>query len=246
MNGTKAEQVDMALRQHVKSLCAPIWWESSRQTVVNSGTMCVVQTSEALLGITNNHVLKIYERHKAEKHDLFCQLGSAPFEPTDNVIARSEHWDLATFSIPEQTQQHWGHTAFVAHTWPPPPLAADDHVVFGGYPEVRRSVPPGPHPPTMSIDFVSFRRQPHNCSPEQVSFHIDPTQVTWLPNVHDPLTAGTSLSGMSGGPCFRIVAAEDRIELAGFIYEGDYNLGIVFARQARLVSAQGQIASAPF
>jgi hypothetical protein len=244
MNDRNAEQIDMALRLYVQSLCAPIWWESARQTVVNSGTMCVVQTPEALLGITNNHVLEIYEGHKIEKNDIFCQLGSAAFEPLDNLIARSKHWDLATFRIPEQTRQHWGHRILLARAWPPMPIEPSDHVVFGGYPEVRRTVPPGPHPPTMSIDFVSFRRQPHGCTPEQVSFHVDPSQVTWLPNVDEPLIPGTSLSGMSGGPCFRLIAAEDRIELGGFIYEGDYSLGIVFARQACLVSAAGGIAPA--
>lgn len=50
---------------------------------------------------------------------------------------------------------------------------------------------------------------------------------------------------MSGGPCFRLIPAEDRIELGGFICEGDYSLGIIFARQATLVSATGQIVPAP-
>lgn len=244
MSKTDSDRVDMALRQHLMSFCAPIWWESDRQTVVNSGTMCVVETPEALLGITNNHVLKIYERHKAEKRDVFCQLGSAPFDPIDNVIARSQHWDLATFAIPELTLQHWGHKVFAATSWPPRAIQADDQVVLGGYPEVRRSVPPGRHPPTMSIDFVSFRRQPHSCSADHISFQIDPTQVTWLPNVDEPLEPGTSLSGMSGGPCFRLSADDDRIELGGFVYEGDYTLGIIFARQASLIAANGQISPA--
>lgn len=50
---------------------------------------------------------------------------------------------------------------------------------------------------------------------------------------------------MSGGPCFRLIAAENRIELGAFIYEGDYTLGIIFARQAALISANGQIAPIP-
>jgi hypothetical protein len=240
-----AQQIDMALRAHVKSLCAPIWWESGRQTVVNSGTMCLVKTSEALFGVTNDHVLKIYERHKAEKHDIFCQLGSGPFDPAAHLISRSERWDLATFTISPETLKHFGHKVFISREWPPKPIEKDDHVVFGGYPEVRRSVPLGPHPPTMSIDFVSFRRQPHHCSPDQVSFHVEPAQVTWLPNVIDPLLPGSSLSGMSGGPCFRLIPAEDRIELAAFIYEGDFSMGIIFARQASLISADGQLAAPP-
>ena len=40
-----------------------------------------------------------YEKHKADKPDIFCQLGSAPFDLTANQISpRSEHWDLATFT----------------------------------------------------------------------------------------------------------------------------------------------------
>jgi hypothetical protein len=279
MNIAEVQRIDMVLREYVKSLCAPIWWESERQTVVNSGTMCVVKTPEALLGITNDHVFEIYERHRAEKQDIFCQLGSAPFQPTDNLIARNPYWDIATFTIPTYTLKHCGHKAFVASHWPPQAIKADDYVLFGGYPEARdrsgkalfgefcdrklfvsdtefskkglsgsisrRSVPPGPRPPTMSMDFVSFRLRPHNCSPEQVSFHVDASQVAWLPNVDEPLVPGTSLSGMSGGPCFRIIPSEDRIELGGFIYEGDFSLGIIFARQAGLVSASGQIAPTP-
>jgi hypothetical protein len=240
------QEIDMALRARVTSLCAPIWWESGRQTVVNSGTMCVIKTAETVFGVTNNHVLQIYERHKAEKHDIFCQLGSGPFDPSANLINCSEYWDLATFRIPAQTLRTFGHKGVLATDWPPRAIEKDDVVVFGGYPEVRRSVSPGPNPTTMSIDLVSFRARPHHCSPEQVSFHVDPALVTWLPNVYEPLEPGASLSGMSGGPCFRLVPAEDRIELAGFIYEGDYSMGIIFVRQACLISAAGQIAPKPF
>ena len=54
------------------------------------------------------------------------------------------------------------------------------------------------------------------------------------------LSLGTSLSGISGGGCFRMIPEEDRIEFGGIIYEGNC-LGIIFARQARLISPKGQI-----
>ena len=41
---------------------------------------------------------------------------------------------------------------------------------------------------------------------------------------------------------FELAFLEDRIELAAFIYEGEYDMGIIFARQASLISATGQIA----
>lgn len=244
LRSTDTAQIDMNLRAYVKELCAPLWWESARQVVVNSGTMCVVKTPDAVVGITNDHVLAIYEDHRSKKDDIFCQLGSAPFDPTENLIARSKHWDLATFRIPDQTLQHFGHKVFVPRVWPPEPIKAHDHVVFGGYPEVRRTVSGGRFPATMSIDFVSFLRQPNGTNDQRFTFHVDPAQVTWLPNVDEPLRPGASLSGMSGGPCFRIIAAEDRIELGGFIYEGEYTNGMIFCVQAALISADGQIAAA--
>jgi len=239
------QEIEQALRLHAQNYCAPIWWESERKTVVNNGTMCVVRTPNSVLGITNDHVLEIYQQHKIQKPDIFCQLGSAPFDPNANLIARSKFWDIATFAIPEFTLLHWGRKVLFARTWPPSPIQTTDHVVFGGFVEARRTVPPVSLPPTMSVPFVSFRKQPHSSTENQVTFHVDPSQVTWLPNVEFPLQPGTNLSGMSGGPCFRLVPAENRIELGGIIYEGDYDFGIIFARQICLVSAQGQIAPPP-
>jgi hypothetical protein len=241
---SNVQRVDMELRAFVKSLCA-IWWEQGRQTVVNSGSMCILKTPEALIGITNNHVLKTYEKHKAERDDIFCQLGSAPFDPTANLVACSEYWDLATFRIPTLTLRHCGYKVFVPQSWPPAAITMEDHCVYGGYPEHRRQVPPGPRPPTMTADFVSFRASPHGCSESNVSFQIDTATLTWLPNVTDPLREDANLSGMSGGPCFRIIGAENRIEYAGVIYEGRWDIGIIFVRQASLISANGQIAAPP-
>jgi hypothetical protein len=121
----------------------------------------------------------------------------------------------------------------------------EDHCVYGGYPEYRRQVPPGPNPPTMTADFVSLRANPHGCSDRNVSFQIDATKLTWLPNVTDPMREDADLSGMSGGPCFRIIGAENRLEYAGVIYEGRWDIGIIFVRQACLISENGQIATPP-
>ena len=50
---------------------------------------------------------------------------------------------------------------------------------------------------------------------------------------------------MSGGPCFRLIPAENRIELAAIIYEGErWDIGIVFARPTTLISDEGLVAAA--
>ena len=79
------------LRLVVKSFCAPIWWEIDHKTILGNGSMCVIATPQSVFGVTANHVLTIYEGHKVAHPDMFCQLGSAPFDPIPNLIARSEH-----------------------------------------------------------------------------------------------------------------------------------------------------------
>ena len=74
----------------MESFCAPIWWEIDHKTILGNGSMCVIETPQSVFGVTANHVLTIYEGHKVAHPDAFCQLGSAPFDPIANLIARSE------------------------------------------------------------------------------------------------------------------------------------------------------------
>jgi hypothetical protein len=86
------------------------------------------------------------DRPRHEKPDIFCQLGSAPFEPSANVLAVSRYWDLVTFTVPDVTLQHFGRKVVVASDWPPKLIEKTDQVVFGGYPESRRIAAAGPNP----------------------------------------------------------------------------------------------------
>ena len=97
----------------------------------------------------------------------------------------------------------------------------------------------------MAADFVSFRGWPNGSSAEQVSFQIDEEKLTWLSNVEKPLDESANFSGMRGGPCFRIIPAENRIELSAILCEGIWGAGIFFAMQPRLIDAGGKIAPMP-
>ena len=125
----------------VESFCAPIWWEIDHKTILGNGSMCVIATPQSVFGVTANHVLTIYEGHKVAHPDAFCQLGSAPFDPIANLIARSERWDLATFGIPDFTLKHWGrhHRIYKTEAWPPPTIKNNDQIILGGYPTNRRT-----------------------------------------------------------------------------------------------------------
>ena len=76
------------LRLVVQSYCAPIWWEIDGKTILGSGSMCVIATPQSVFGVTANHVLTIYEKHKVAHPDAFCQLGSAPFDPVPGELLK--------------------------------------------------------------------------------------------------------------------------------------------------------------
>jgi hypothetical protein len=168
-----------AFRELIMSLCAPIWWEVGGHTVLHNGSMCIIQTPSSLFGVTNEHVLHQYEEDKATTPDAFCQLGSGPFDPSSNLISRSEHWDLATFRIPDLTLKHWNHQVWTAKEWPPPPIQEGQGLILGGYPENRRTQAEGNKPATMTADFVTFLARAQNWSEEHMSFCFDSNTWYW-------------------------------------------------------------------
>ena len=222
------------------SFCAPIWWEVDRNTILGNGSMCVIATPQAVFGVAANHVLGIYEGHKKQHTDLFCQLGSAPFDPIPNVISRSEHWDLATFKIPKFTLKHWKLEVYKTEVWPPPILKRNDRIILGGYPVNRRSQTQGERPSTMSADFVSFITSVDSWSENHFALGLD--SASWYWPQREWLPSNPELSGTSGGPCFLMIPDENRIELAGFIYEANTKYEVVRGRQANLIDACGIIA----
>jgi DNA-binding phage protein len=175
----EASGVLARFRDLVRSFCAPIWWEARGTTVLANGSMSIIATTSAVFGVTNDHVLRIYEKHKAANADVFCQLGSGPFDPVQNVIDRSDFWDLATFLIPPLTLQRWGHQIWQAEVWPPATIRSGDGVVLGGDPENRRSTDSSPKPRQLFVDFVSFIPRAENWSDEHMSFCFDSTSWYW-------------------------------------------------------------------
>ncbi|MCY4596760.1 MAG: hypothetical protein OXC19_18420 [Bryobacterales bacterium] len=70
-------------------------------------------------------------------------------------------------------------------------------------------------------------------------FHLDSSNWHWPTG--EVLPPRPNLGGLSGGPCFLIIPVEERIELAGFIEEGQTELELVRVQQANLLNATGRI-----
>jgi hypothetical protein len=209
------------LRRLVASSCVPLWWEVQGKHVIHNGTMCLVQTPEALFGVTCRHVLEAYLVDKHTLPDVFCQLGGGPFDPSANVISSSKAWDLATFRIPGASLMHLGaqRRVFQALTWPPPPMQNGERIILGGYPEARRETGSGPRPKTLGVDMVTFLSSVDNARPESMAIGLASDNWYWPQG--SGLDRQAKLSGTSGGPCFRLSAEPPNLELVGFIFEGN-------------------------
>ena len=194
-----------------------------------------------MFGVTANHVLERYERHKAEQANIFCQLGNVPFGPAYSVIDRSKYWDLATFRIPDFRLNQWVPTPWIYRTraWPPPPVKTDDLVIIGGYPKILRSQSEGERPTMMFNDFVYLIGRVESSSDAHFMLYLDSSDWYWPKG--EVLPPQPNLGGLSGGPCFLITPEEDRIELAGFIVESQAELELVRVQQANLLDAKGRI-----
>jgi hypothetical protein len=101
------------------------------------------------------------------------------------------------------------------------------------------------NPKALTAEFVSFLGRPNNCTPEDVSFQIDRQNMTWLPNVDNPLAENANLSGMSGGPCFRRSRPGTESSSRRSFTKGAWDIGVIFARQACLITASGELAAVP-
>lgn len=150
-----------------------------------------------------------------------------------------------SMEIPAFSLKHWGqhHKIYRTEMWPPPTIKNNDPIILGGYPVNRRSQPEGDRPTTMSIDFVSFITRADNWSENHMAFCFDSTSWYWPQG--EGLPPNPELSGASGGPCFLMVPDEQRIELAGFIYEAHTEYEVIRVRQANLINADGTITPAP-
>jgi hypothetical protein len=116
------QQIDIKLRERVMSYCAPIWRESGRQTVVASGTMCIIKTSEAVFGVTNHHVLDavlISDQSKARSAAQAPMPENGMLQPFANPVGR--HFSNVGFlRAPARDSYLAGSSRFAS--WPRPPL----------------------------------------------------------------------------------------------------------------------------
>jgi hypothetical protein len=121
-------EVQAALESH----CLPIWFtnESGRRV---HGSMTVVETTEAILGVTAKHVADRIIECCTPQSGTRCQIGSTLLSP-DSFISRHPDLDLASFQLSPSIVMASGRKAASVVRWPPFPPRLGDMVMLGGYP----------------------------------------------------------------------------------------------------------------
>lgn len=222
-------------------LCAPFWWhgndELGRYRVLHNGTLCFINTGTRYIAVTADHVYQQYLVDRDRFDLLVCQFGGAVVDPERQLIDRSASADLATFEASEVLVASTGSSVHHALQWPPPMLGTRDVVLYGGFPGLLRQE----FEKTTDFPFQTFATAITESSTSNIVLHVD------LPNLHWPShpneAINPNLGGQSGGPVFRIVEGDpiDRLEVAGFIYEYNENLDVMFAKHAHRIGPDGGI-----
>jgi hypothetical protein len=107
------------LREWIKGHTAPFLWHDQAGHVCHNGTLSFVDTGEAKLAITANHVYAKYLEDLAAGRVFLCQFGGVIVGPETMLIDRDEKLDIATFRMPEVAMSE-GTSFHTAASWPPP------------------------------------------------------------------------------------------------------------------------------
>ena len=222
-----------------KRLTAPFYWYHPHREVgaqiLGGGTICFVQTGEALLGISAAHVHRKCVEELAADPVLTCEIGSHIFDPEARLVDIDDKLDMVTYGL-SQIQVN-GARAYVHSPREWPPVAnSEDFVMVAGWPwrMIQEKEAESTH------DFLNFIGRLNVNSDTHLGMRtFKSSSVPWGKRTLPP---GLNLGGMSGGPVYGIRPERLQVgELIGVIYEYGIALEQVLARPMSRVAANGTL-----
>jgi hypothetical protein len=240
------------------SFAMPLYWiytEGSGFRVRN-GTAFILDTGQAVFGVTAGHVIDQLRRDRRNHQILATQISTnlgvaVDFDGSNRIIDEDERIDIATFRIESDQIKRSGKTVLRGHQthWPPAPPQEGRGVYYSGYPEIETI--------WQKPDEVNFGAAPAGGVATSVNEHTVSTQIA-REHLIAVLGGGIppenyNFSGMSGGPMLTVVQGKLRgWRLAGVIVEGPNDrdtaerpaiagLEIIRARRADFINADGTL-----
>lgn len=209
------------LAQYAARFAQPVffgdWPDTVGQRISANGAGCFVRLREKIVGITCQHVLAGYRRHRTAGSAAAFQFGPVRLDPEKHLISESQVLDLATFdmsSFRDGPQQVESSICIHPVTWPPADVTRDDVLAF-------------------ALNAVDAHG-PHHIMTRLV---LDECDVA----VADGLQLGP-IGGLSGGPVFAwrqglILLAE----LVGIVSEYVTDWGLLRVSRLACVGPEGRI-----
>lgn len=219
-----------------KQLAPPLRWpRADSPDAVTGGTVCIVNTGKALIGVSAAHVHRAYENEWHQRTGVWCQLGGHTFDPIERLLSIDDALHIVTYSLSEIQLTAAGADTHHAPQWPPV-IEQDDVFVVGGWPWALSKVGQD----RITNNFLHFVCRLSSVSPNNLG--IVTYTSTGTPWGRNALPPGTNLGGMSGGPVYRLSEAGlTHLMLVGTIYEYQPGFEIVLARPLTLVAPDGTI-----
>ena len=239
------------IREFAMARSAPFFssaqMDGNKPRLLRNGSITYVATGARELGITNAHVYDKYVEHRAEYgDDVIAQFGGNTIYPERRCVDRNRDLDLTTLDVPKLFLD--SNMAGKQHNrpakWPPAPLKDGELVIYGGYPGALRAPKTG----ELEFPFQSFTSWRPQVTGSNIILHVDFPNLFW-PG-HEEKKMNENLSGISGGPVFRLDEEYDPntgrlirvgFELVGIIYEYIEMVQTVRARHIHHVLADGRI-----
>jgi len=184
-------------RRILANCCVPIYWfnlGTKDFSISHNGTLTIVQTPKALLGVTASHVFRQYEADR-KNGSVRLQLMNEVVDDLDKrLLDISDKLDLATFALEEGLVKRLGRTPL--GVWPPRPPQEGKGIMISGFPAVERI-----ESKNFEVNFGLFTAL-------GVARRVTEKQITWLlerefqlANARVPAPPPEyDLGGISGGP----------------------------------------------
>lgn len=200
-----------------------------------------IDTGRKKLGVTNNHVLKEYEKHAQNEEFIDFYVGDFSFNPKELLIDSSPDLDIATFDFDVVDMAKIGNnnSFCTVESWPPPRVKEKDKVLFSGFPGqfVKKGIPESifysvslmERVYSVEHDYFTLLRDLQSPNYKMVEGAID------ISNFCDQ-------GGFSGSLVLN-VKKKNNLEIVvpcGIIYEGINSLGqITYVRHIDLIASNG-------
>ena len=184
-------------RRILAGCCVPVYWfnlGTKDFAISHNGTLTIVRTPKALLGITAAHVFRQYERDSKNGPVRLQFMNEVIDDLGGRLIDISDKLDLATFALDEDLVKRLGRTPL--GVWPPRPPQEGKGIMISGFPAVERI-----ESKNFEVNFGLFTAL-------GVARTVTEKQITWLLEREFQLAKARvpapppeyDLGGISGGP----------------------------------------------